>query len=72
MNSDNRQQLGAVLQSIEKEGGLDLLATTLSECLCAVAARRSADNPQVITVNTGFVEGEVHVVFGPGNSVLDK
>ena len=72
MTPENRQQLTALLQNIEKEEGLDLLATTLSECLCTIAARRSDDKLQIITVNTGFFDADVHVVLRPCNSFLDN
>ena len=72
MSTENMKKLAEALESIEQNDGLDILATTLAECLCSIVARRSADNPQVIPVKTDFVEGEVHVVFGPGDSILNK
>ena len=72
MHNDKLVELAKALEEYENEAGIEALGQALSECLCSVAARRSADNPQIWNVDTNFVEGEVHVVFGPGASVLKR
>lgn len=61
-----------VMEDTESEIGVEALGDLLAKCLCAVTARVSNQNIKVWPVSTGFVEGEVHVVFGPGDELLNK
>jgi len=71
MSNEKLMLLAEALEGYEKAVGIEALGKVLAEALCAVSARRSGDNPQIWSVDTDFVEGEVHVVFGPGQSIID-
>ena len=72
MQQDPRSRLAQALEAVESEEGLESLGSLLASTLCAVSARLSSENPQIWNVSHGYVEGEVHVVFGPGQDLLKR
>ncbi len=71
MFNEKLMLLAEALEGYEKAVGVEALGQVLADFLCAVSARRSGDNPQIWSVDADFVEGEVRVVFGPGQSIID-
>jgi len=72
MSNNITKGLAQALEAYEKGVGLEALGCTLSAALCAVSARISSEAVQVWPVETPFIEGEVHVVLGPDDDIIDR